>query len=101
MARRCSQKIWDNYQYVKNELARKLPDAVVTPLEGTYLCWIDLGAYVSRENMKELIQGKCRIAVDYGDWFGGERFGTYIRMNLATSMENVEKGVDALVLNLI
>lgn len=95
------KKIWDNYQYVKNELARKLPDAVVTPLEGTYLCWIDLGAYVSRENMKELIQGKCRIAVDYGDWFGGERFGTYIRMNLATSMENVEKGVDALVLNLI
>lgn len=84
------KKIWDNYQYVKNELARKLPDAVVTPLEGTYLCWIDLGAYVSRENMKELIQGKCRIAVDYGDWFGGERFGTYIRMNLATSMENVE-----------
>lgn len=94
-------KIWDNYQYVKRELAQKLPKAVVTPLEGTYLCWIDLGAYVSAEKIQEVMQKKCRLAVDYGEWFGGERFGTHIRMNLATSGENVEKGVNALVSNLI
>ena len=85
----------------KAELAEKLPEAVVTPLEGTYLCWINLEAYVSADEMKEVIQKKCRLAVDFGDWFGGERFGTFIRMNLATSKENVEIGVNALIMNLM
>lgn len=37
----------------------------------------------------------------FGDWFGGEHFGTFIRMNLATSRENVEIGVNALIQNLM
>ena len=86
---------------MKKELSEKLPEAIVTPLEGTYLCWVDLKAYVSEENIKGIIQKKCRLAVDYGDWFGGERFGTFIRMNLATSKENVEIGVGALIKNLM
>ena len=56
---------------------------------------------VSADEMKEVIQKKCRLAVDFGDWFGGERFGTFIRMNLATSKENVEIGVNALIMNLM
>lgn len=56
--------------------------------------------YVSEENIKDMIQKKCRLAVDYGDWFGGERFGTHIRINLATSHENVKIAVDALVDNI-
>lgn len=90
------KQIDENYHYLKKELAENLPKAVVTPLEGTYLCWIDLKAYVSAGEIKDLIQKKCRLAVDFGDWFGGERFGTFIRMNLATSMENVRIGVEAL-----
>lgn len=82
------------------ELSEKLPEVIVTPLEGTYLCWVDLKAYVSEENIKDMIQKKCRLAVDYGDWFGGERFGTHIRINLATSHENVKIAVDALVDNI-
>ena len=90
------KQIDENYHYLKKELAENLPKAVVTPLEGTYLCWIDLKAYVSAGEIKDLIQKKCHLAVDFGDWFGGERFGTFIRMNLATSMENVRIGVEAL-----
>lgn len=51
--------------------------------------------------MKEVIQKKCRLAFDFGDWFGGERFAAFIRMNLATSKENVEIGVNALIANLV
>lgn len=91
------EKIKDNYEYLCREFAKELPKAVVTPLEGTYLCWVDLGAYVKAEEMKEVIQKKCRLAVDYGDWFGGEQFATFIRLNLATSLENVKIAVDALV----
>ena len=90
------KQIYENFEYLKEELAQKLPKAVVTPLEGTYLCWVDLGAYIPAEKVKEVVQKKCRLAVDFGDWFGGKRFGTHIRINLATSLENVEITVNVL-----
>lgn len=90
----------ENFRYLKDTMQAKLPGVKVTTLQGTYLAWIDLGAYVPAEKMKEFVQKKCRLAVDYGDWFGGERFAAFIRMNLATSLENVKIGVDAIVNNL-
>ena len=89
----------ENADYIKNTLAEKLPKAVVSPLEGTYLLWVDLGAYVEEGRMKEFIQDKCRLAVDYGDWFGGDRFGGHVRFNLATSKENIVEAVDRIVKN--
>lgn len=89
-----------NAKYVETELKAQLPKAVVSPLEGTYLQWIDLGAYVEQGKMKELIQDKCRIAVDYGDWFGGDRFAGFIRFNLATSPENIKEAVARIVKNI-
>lgn len=92
--------IYKNAQYVEETLAEKLPDAVVSPLEGTYLQWVDLGAYVKPDETQELIQNKCRLAVDYGEWFGGERFGSFIRLNLATSPENIKEAVSRIVNNI-
>lgn len=93
-------QIQENYHYLKETFAERLPDVVVSPLEGTYLTWVDLSAYVDAGDMKEFLQKKCRMAVDYGDWFGGERFGGFIRINLATSLENVKIGVEAICNNL-
>lgn len=92
--------IHKNAQYVEETLAEKLPEAVVSPLEGTYLQWVDLGAYVKPNETKTLIQDKCRLAVDYGEWFGGERFGSFIRLNLATSPENIKEAVSRIVKNI-
>ena len=92
--------IHKNAQYVEETLAEKLPDAVVSPLEGTYLQWVDLGAYVKPNETQELIQNKCRLAVDYGEWFGGERFGSFIRLNLATSPENIKEAVSRIIKNI-
>lgn len=94
------KQIYENYKYLKTQLQEKLPEIIVTPLEGTYLCWVDLGAYAAPEEMEEVIQKKCGLAVDYGHWFGGGKFGTCIRINLATSMDNVKIAVDALAENL-
>ena len=82
---------------MKDAFARELPDVVISPLEGTYLCWIDMKTYVKPEEIKDFMQKKCRLALDYGDWFGGERFSSFVRMNLATSRENVEKAVKAII----
>lgn len=79
-----------NYHLMKSMLQEKLPDVWVAELEGTYLMWIDLGAYVKPEDMKEVIQKKCGLAVDYGSWFGENGYDTFIRVNLATRRENVE-----------
>lgn len=94
------RQIYENYKYLKTQLQEKLPEIIVTPLEGTYLCWVDLASYVDPEEMEEVIQKKCGLAVDYGHWFGGDKFGTCIRINLATSMNNVKIAVDALAENL-
>ena len=92
--------VHNNYLYVKETFEKELPKLVISPLEGTYLLWIDFGAYLSFDEMKDFMQKKCHLAFDYGDWFGGEKFGTHIRMNLATSKENVEKAVMAIIENL-
>lgn len=93
------KQIWSNYEYLKQTFAEKLPGAVVSPLEGTYLCWIDLRACIDPEKTKELIQKRCRLAVDFGEWFGGDQFKGFIRMNLATSLENVQIAVEAICKN--
>ena len=91
------KQIVDNNQYLRELFKENLPKVVVTPLEATYLVWIDLRAYIKPEDTKEFIQKKCRLAVDFGDWFGGDRFNGFIRMNLATSRENVEIGVKHII----
>lgn len=89
--------IYGNYLYVKDTLEKELPEAIPSPLEGTYLLWIDFGAYLGADKIKDFMQKKCGLAFDYGDWFGGERFGTHIRMNLATSLDLVEKAIHSIV----
>lgn len=85
-----------NYQYLKKELKKQLPKAVVAPLEGTYLSWVDLSSYIEQGKMEEIIQRKCRLAVDYGEWFGGKEYEQFIRLNLATKKENVKETVKRL-----
>lgn len=95
------QQIYENYQCAVEIFKRALPDVTVSPLEGTYLMWIDLSAYVKPADMEEFMQKKCKLALDYGEWFGGEQFGSFVRMNLATSRENVETGIKRIVDSLI
>ena len=84
--------ILDNYRYARDALAGALPRLVISPLEGTYLMWADFGAYLEPDEMREFFQRKCRIAADYGTLFGGNA-PCCIRLNLATSRENVAEAV--------
>lgn len=88
----------DNYVCLKEALSQSLPEAVVSPLEGTYLAWVDLSGAVKKERVKELVQNRCGLAVDFGEWFGGREYEGYIRINLATSRENVKEIADRLSL---
>lgn len=85
-----------NYDYMVKELAEKLPQVKVTPLEGTYLSWLDFNACLKDEELEEIIQNKCKIAVDYGRWFGEAGKG-FIRINLAIPRKYVEEAVKNLI----
>ena len=95
-AKECRRQIYENFELLRDTLAARAPKAVVSPLEGTYLMWVDLGAYVKAGEMADFMEKRCGLAVDYGEWFGGERFGTFIRLNLATSRELVQAAADKL-----
>ena len=94
------QIILENYYYMKETLTTAFPNIIVTPLEGTFLSWIDMSAYLTSENIKDFMENKCHLAFDYGDWFGGTKSDTFIRMNLATSKANVEKAVNSIIANM-
>ena len=93
--------IWSNYKYICDEFSAHLPEVRMTPLEATYLAWADFSAYLAPEEVQPFMQDKCQLAFDYGSWFGGNKSGSFIRINLATSRENIEEAVGRIVSALI
>ena len=85
--------IEDNYRILADGLAESLPQASIAPLQGTYLAWVDLGPYVKGCDIEEAMCDVCGLAVDYGSWFGGDAYRSFVRFNLATSPENVRETV--------
>ena len=89
----------DNDALFRARLAEGLPKAVISPLEGTYLLWVDLGAYVAAEDIKTVMEERCGLALDYGTQFGGNA-PCHIRVNLATDASIVAQAADRLIQNL-
>ncbi|AOV97588.1 aminotransferase [Edwardsiella hoshinae] len=88
--------IRDNYHYIDATLRQALPLIQISPLQGTYLMWIDLRAYCSDDTLPQLIQQQGRLAVDYGSWFGDAGRG-FIRLNIATSPAYIRQAVDNII----
>lgn len=86
-----------NYHYLKETLEKHLPDVWISELQGTYLMWIDLGKYLNKDEIESFIQKQCKLAVDYGSWFGGEEYSGFIRVNLATKRENIETAAQNII----
>ena len=89
------ETVRSNYELLKEKCRREAPGIVIYPLEGTYLAWLDLSAYVDEKHLAEFMEDVCHLACDYGTWFGGESAG-FIRMNLATRRENIEAAARAI-----
>ncbi len=106
----CLETIRQNAALVEDILGQALPEAVVSPLEGTYLQWVDLAPYVSRDKLEDVVLKQCRLAVDWGhQFYPGESRGPWdekvvelgrkdchIRLNLATSEAYVRTAAERL-----
>ncbi len=68
---------------VKRELAARLPKAVLTPVEGTYMGWIDFRAYGLTG--KQLMEATHRegVALTDGRFFDPETGDGFLRINFA------------------
>lgn len=89
--------IRENYEYLCRELLSALPKLRISPMDGTYLAWIDFGAYVMADDMHDVFENQCRIVPSFGEWFGGEIYATFVRLNLATSLTNIKVATHSII----
>ena len=89
--------IRENYEYLCRELLSALPKLRISPMNGTYLAWIDFGAYVMADDMHDIFENQCRIAPSFGEWFGGESYAMFVRLNLATSLTNIKVATHSII----
>lgn len=81
---------------LREELARELPQAVMTPLDATYLAWIDLRAYgFTTDELMERTH-KAGVAFTPGTFFGKELGEGFLRFNIACPHRFIIEGVQRL-----
>ena len=87
----------DNYQLAKSILAEKLPQAVVSELEGTYLMWVDLRFLGLRgDAFADFIANNAKIWANPGIMFGEEEGDGFLRIALPAGREDIETAVHQL-----
>lgn len=87
--------IHNNYVYLLEFFNKFIPNAIVTPLEGTYLVWVNL-SYLkikSTQLVNELLDFK--IAVNPGETYRENNL-CCIRINIATSLKTLKIGLEYL-----
>ena len=88
--------LYDNYLFLKAFIASELPFVKVTPLEATYLVWMDFSALGQSSRMiaDNLLQ-KEHLWVNKGTMYGANGEG-FIRMNIACPRQLLSTGLDKL-----
>ncbi len=86
--------IHQNFLTLRDGLQKTMPKAVVYPLEGTYLAWADLSAYLEDgpEPAEVQVGRRAGVALDGGTWFGQGGRGC-LRFNLACPRSLVVRAV--------
>ncbi len=85
-----------NYQFAKEHLASYAPDVVMSPLEGTFLLWLDFTSLgLQHEELTRFIQNEAKIALNDGMSFGpgGEQ---HMRMNIGCPLSVIKEGLTRL-----
>lgn len=74
-------------------VAKHLPKAVLTPMEATYLGWIDLRAYGFTCDELQARCEKANVAFTGGTFFGQETGEGFLRINLGCPRANIEEAI--------
>lgn len=89
-----NQYIHQNYIIAKEIIGTRLTNCTITPLEGTYLMWVNFKELIPNAHQaEEDLINKANVWINPGTLYGddGEH---YMRINLATQRQNVIDGVN-------
>ena len=85
-----------NYETMKKLLAEKVPGAVLTEMEGTYLAWIDMSFLgYDYDRLEKFITKEALLPVNMGLRYG-DSAANHIRVNIGCPRRYVEDFVDRL-----
>jgi len=85
--------LWDNYQLVLRFFKEHLPQLTITPLQATYLVWIDCSCLKKSSNELSIIlleKGKVRLN---GGGIYGEAGEGFLRLNIACPRKVLLEGL--------
>ena len=88
--------IEDNYDFMEKYLKEHLPKAGYKKPEGTYLAWVNFGAYADYEEILENLISKYDLLIESGAIFGEPGFG-YFRLSIACPRSQLEEGLRRIV----
>jgi cystathionine beta-lyase len=85
--------LFDNYLYLRGFVEAELPNLKITPLEATYLVWLDCSAMgqTSREIADTLLNEE-NLWVNAGSMYGANGEG-FIRLNIACPGQLLQEGL--------
>ncbi|MBD5257949.1 MAG: pyridoxal phosphate-dependent aminotransferase [Barnesiella sp.] len=89
--------LYGNYKFAAQRFADELPGYTVTPLEGTYLLWLNIApSGLNGEQFAAQLEEKERVMLSPGIIYGpaGEQF---VRINLAAPRALVADGIDRII----
>lgn len=90
------QVILNNYNLISTYISKNHPEIIVTPLEGTYLLWLDFRAYnLSDDDLFNFLKDDCYIYLNRGASYGDSGSG-FMRWNIATPTWVIEAALKRL-----
>ena len=86
--------IYGNFQALCRFMADELPQLRVTPLEGTYLVWVDISALgTTSDALCERLLSEGRVQVNSGTMYGAKTGEGFIRLNIACPRAQMMEGL--------
>lgn len=87
-----------NFQFVKDTLARKLPDITFQIPQATYLAWVNMNPYLGDvEDIPDFMANKAGVLLEGGDALFVDNAKGYIRLNLAMPRSIIAEGMKRIV----
>ena len=87
----------ETVKWITEFAEKRIPQLKVFQPQGTYQVWFDFSALgFSKEKLKNTVFEQAGMGLTPGGWFGAESYH-FMRMNIATSRDNIEKSFEALV----
>ena len=85
-----------NYDYLVDFCKEKLPMLKITPIEATYLAWVNFKEFgMTDEELRDFLINDCFIAPNMGNVYGENAVG-YVRLNIGCPRSMLENALNDL-----